>query len=65
MDTFWDQDLSYVLGPALGAYESERITGQDYGNDEFQQSVKNYIPIHHVFKVFYYYYYFLLSIYMK
>jgi hypothetical protein len=49
--TIWDDDFSYVLSPALSAYESERVTGVCYGNDEFQQAIKKHIPIGHVFKV--------------
>jgi len=28
LSTLWDDQLSYLLTPALSAYETERITGQ-------------------------------------
>jgi hypothetical protein len=31
-------------------YELERIANQTYGNDEFKQSVKNYVPEGYTFK---------------
>ena len=49
--TAWDPQLAYLLRPALSAYEAQVTTGSSFGNDLFQQSVKNYIPKHYAFKV--------------
>jgi hypothetical protein len=46
-----DEQFGYLLAPALSAYEWERVTGHAYGNEEFQQSIKQHIPVGHVFKV--------------
>lgn len=48
----FDDDLSYLLQPALAAYEMERITGYSFGNEDFQSSVKNAVPTKHCFKGF-------------
>ena len=48
----FDDDLAYLLQPALAAYEMERITGYSFGNDDFQSSVKNAVPEKHCFKGF-------------
>jgi hypothetical protein len=50
MEMIFDSEFSYLLSPSLSAYEWERITGFAYGNDEFQQAVKQHIPIGYVFK---------------
>jgi centrosomal protein CEP76 len=50
LSTVWSDDFGYILGPALSSYESERVTGQTYGNDEFQQAIKRTVPHNCVFK---------------
>ena len=52
LSTNWDDGLSYILSPALAAYEMERLTGTPFGNDEFQQSIKKAVPEGHSFKGF-------------
>jgi len=44
--------LSYLLSPALANYEFERVSNFTYGNEEFKQSVKNYVPEGFMFKGF-------------
>ncbi|CAM9826813.1 unnamed protein product [Chrysoparadoxa australica] len=48
--TRWDSNLSYVLQPALSAYETERVTGVSYGGVEFEDALKRAIPEGHSFK---------------
>ena len=50
LSSFWSSELSYVLGPALSSYESERVTGVAYGNAEFQQAIQRTVPESCVFK---------------
>ena len=50
--TSWDDNLSYILNPALSSYETERVTGLSVGNEEFSQAVKLAIPEGHSFKAF-------------
>ncbi|CAG5134305.1 unnamed protein product [Candidula unifasciata] len=50
LTTSWDDHLSYVLTPALAAYETERITGITAGNEEFQDAVRLAIPEGQTFK---------------
>lgn len=50
--THWDNHLAYVLQPALAAYENERLTGNAFGNDDFQDAIKRLIPEDHCFKGF-------------
>lgn len=50
MKTNWDGKLSYLISPALVNYELERIANQTYGNEEFKQSVKNYVSEGYIFK---------------
>jgi centrosomal protein CEP76 len=50
MKTTWDGKLSYLISPALVNYELERIANQTYGNEEFKQSVKNYVSEGYIFK---------------
>ena len=52
MKTNWDGRLSFLISPALVNYEHERISSQTYGNEEFKQSVKNYVPEGYTFKGF-------------
>jgi hypothetical protein len=41
-----------MLLPALANYELERTTGSTFGQEEFQNSIKMYIPDNHTFKAF-------------
>jgi centrosomal protein CEP76 len=50
LTTVWDDHLSYILSPALSAYETERLTGITAGNEEFQQAVHRAVPDGHTFK---------------
>ena len=50
--THWDDDLAYLLSPALVNYELDRIGSVTFGNEEFQQSIKRYVPEGHTFKAF-------------
>ena len=52
LNTFWDDNLSYILSPALSSYETERLTGISIGNEEFDQAIKLNIPDGHSFKAF-------------
>ena len=52
LGTHWDDDLSYLLFPALTAYELERCTGLSVGNEEFQDAIHNVVPLGHTFKGF-------------
>jgi centrosomal protein CEP76 len=50
--SIWDNDLSYLLSPALYNYELERVGSVTFGRDEFQQSIKNHVPQGHTFKAY-------------
>lgn len=50
LSTSFSSDLSYILSPALASYESERVTGLTYGNEEFQQSIRKVVPENCVFR---------------
>ncbi|KAK3589311.1 hypothetical protein CHS0354_026966 [Potamilus streckersoni] len=50
LTTMWDDQLSYLLTPALAAYETERVTGLTVGNEEFQDAIKQAVPDGHTFK---------------
>lgn len=52
LNTTWDDELSYILTPALAAYELEHCTGISAGNEEFQQAIRRAIPDGHTFKGF-------------
>lgn len=52
LNTAWDDELSYILTPALAAYELEHSTGVSAGNEEFQQAIRRAIPDGHTFKGF-------------
>jgi len=41
-----------MLLPALANYELERTIGQTFGQEEFQNAIKSYIPENHTFKAF-------------
>lgn len=50
ISTSWDNHLSYLLSPALANYELERLGGVTFANEEFQASIKSYVPEGHTFK---------------
>ncbi|KAM9308041.1 centrosomal protein of 76 kDa isoform 2-T2 [Gastrophryne carolinensis] len=50
--TVWEDQLSYLLSPALAAYEIERTTGMSAGNEEFQDAIRRAVPDGHTFKGF-------------
>ncbi|XP_071091691.1 centrosomal protein of 76 kDa-like isoform X1 [Haliotis cracherodii] len=50
LTTSWDDQLSYLLTPALAAYELERVTGMTAGNEDFQDAVRHCVPDGHTFK---------------
>lgn len=52
LSTTWDNHLSYLLSTALINYEFERVGGVTFSNEEFQSSIKNYVPEGHTFKAF-------------
>ncbi|XP_052644309.1 centrosomal protein of 76 kDa isoform X3 [Harpia harpyja] len=52
LSTVWDDHLSYLLSPALAAYELERTTSLSAGNEEFQDAVRRAVPDGHTFKGF-------------
>ncbi|KAK3086421.1 hypothetical protein FSP39_018251 [Pinctada imbricata] len=52
LTTVWDDQLSYLLTPALAAYEMERVTGITAGNEEWQDSIKQDVLDGHTFKGF-------------
>lgn len=51
LSTRWSDHMSYILSPALTAYEMERTFGVSVGNEEFQHIVKRSTPIDSTFKV--------------
>ncbi|GMH46383.1 hypothetical protein TrRE_jg9568, partial [Triparma retinervis] len=46
----FDDDLAYLLQPAISAYENERLTGFSVGSDDFHLAVKTAVPDGHCFK---------------
>ncbi len=52
LNSNYDSTLAYMLSPALSNYELERVSGSTYGNEEFKQSIKNYIPEGYTFKAY-------------
>ncbi|XP_007062401.1 centrosomal protein of 76 kDa isoform X3 [Chelonia mydas] len=52
LTTVWDDQLSYLLSPALAAYELERATSISAGNEEFQDAIRRAVPDGHTFKGF-------------
>jgi len=48
--TSWDSDLSYMLTPALDAYENERVLGVSSDSNDFATIVRKQIPKGHSFK---------------
>ncbi|XP_071495438.1 centrosomal protein of 76 kDa-like [Diadema antillarum] len=52
LTSVWDEELSFLLNPALAAYELERTTGLSPGNEEFQQAIRRAVPDGHTFKGF-------------
>ena len=52
MTTQWDDELCYLLSPALAAYENEHSLGITVGNEEFQHAIRRNVPDGHTFKGF-------------
>lgn len=52
LSTMWDERLSYLLTPALAAYEIERNTGVTAGSEEFAHAIRFAVPDGHTFKGF-------------
>ena len=52
LSTVWNDELCYLLTPALSAYETERCVGVSAGNEEFQEAIRNVVPEGHTFKGF-------------
>ena len=52
LGTEWDEQLSYLLAPALYSYETERLTGSAVGGAEFQLAIKRAVPQAHTFRGF-------------
>jgi len=50
--TVWDDELSYLLTPALASYEFEQCHGVTIANDDFQHSIRRHVPDGHTFKGF-------------
>lgn len=50
--TVWDDELSYLLTPALAGYEMEHKAGLSTGNEEFQHAIRKNVPDGHTFKGF-------------
>ncbi|KAJ1447360.1 CEP76 C2 domain-containing protein [Pelagophyceae sp. CCMP2097] len=50
--TAWDADLSYMLQPALAAYEGERVLATPQNDDDFQDAIRRRVPQGHCFKGF-------------
>ncbi|CAM9365161.1 unnamed protein product, partial [Ectocarpus sp. 13 AM-2016] len=40
----WDDALGYLLGPAVFAYEQERVSGASFGGDDFQDAIQGAVP---------------------
>ena len=52
VSTQFDDNLSYMLSPAISNYELERLCGLTYGNDEFKAAITQVVPDGHTFKAF-------------
>ncbi|KAL6054152.1 hypothetical protein STEG23_020658, partial [Scotinomys teguina] len=52
LTTVWEDQLSYLLSPALASYEFERTTSISAGNEEFQDAIRRAVPDGHTFKGF-------------
>lgn len=53
LTTQWDDNLCYLLTPALSAYELERCVAMtSAGNKEFQEAIQWAVPQGHTFKGF-------------
>jgi len=50
LSAIFDDELGYLLQPAVAAYENERLTGYSFGSADFQNAVKNAVPDRHCFK---------------
>ncbi|GAB5579341.1 centrosomal protein of 76 kDa isoform X3 [Prionailurus iriomotensis] len=44
LTTVWEDQLSYLLSPALASYEFERTTSISAGNEEFQDAIRRASP---------------------
>lgn len=42
--------MAFLLGPAIFAYEQERVSGVSSGGDDFQDAVQGAVPERHCFK---------------
>lgn len=51
-NTTWDSQLGYLLNQALISYELQRLSGQKFSEEEFKNSIQNYVPTGHSFKAF-------------
>lgn len=36
--------MGYLLGPALFAYEQERVSGASFGTNDFQDAIQGAVP---------------------
>ena len=52
LNTIFDDQFSYILKSTLFSYEQNRIDSQlkFFNNNEFENSIKNYIPKNYIFK---------------
>jgi centrosomal protein CEP76 len=50
LSAIFDEELAYLLQPAVAAYENERLTGYSFGSADFQNAVKNAVPERNCFK---------------
>ncbi|CAM9681247.1 unnamed protein product [Ascophyllum nodosum] len=50
LSTVWDDDLGFLLSPAVFAYEQERVSGASSGGTDFQDAVQGAVPDRHCFK---------------
>lgn len=40
----WDDELGFLLGPAVFAYEQERVSGASFGGGDFQDAIQGAVP---------------------
>lgn len=50
--TKFDDEMSYLQSVALSNYESDKLYGVTFSNEEFQAAIKKKVPVNHVFKAF-------------
>ena len=48
----WDEELEYILAPALASYEAERVTGHAVDNAYFSDAIRRKVPSGFTFKGF-------------